>query len=279
MTYARLRSDLEELAGSIAFCDPVYGKPRLWCQVIYDSGSQKIDWAKFKQDNSQRNQEWQEWELSSERAFCVRFFGNECGLPFFKQFAEKAFKLVQSLSTTEGVQVKLPQETGCLGWLMLVLGTARCYSTATLQAVPGSWNHSGVFDLEAPFYEELRSNLFQSSIEAIRYWLNPLEAEPGGDYIEKSPIILPPPPERDGPCGSKDFWFKGKKYGEFSGRQMELLECLWGRPEGVPIGEVRELVEKSEEALKSLKRRVNTTLSKQGCPSTIRSKNGHYFLE
>lgn len=286
--YARLRRNLEVLADDFQAAARDY--PLIWCQVIHGAP----DWTCFMAQNPGNEFDWQEWEVLSSRDCCVRFFGNEISLSSFTSMAKRGMELVWALDDLqkangfvqpEGMVLQLPAERDHLGWLRLVFQTAQCYSTATLQADPGFWGHSGSVDVAKvrdPLFEELRADLFSSSAEAIRLWLNPSEAVRVGPYVDESPIDLPPPPERDGPQLPDSFWFHGKCYKDFASLEMRLLDCLWGR-DGVTIQEAIEKVygdeaEDKDTAILSLKKRVSAKFVEQNAPLEMKCRDGRFYL-
>jgi hypothetical protein len=285
--YARLRADLETLAGEFEDVDCP-----LFCQLLFPLLA-PIDWPRFLSANDQ-GREWQEWERFPHRDCRARFFGDEEGLSAFTTLAKRGFDLLLAVAgleklkrfrPPEGMEIQVPAEQGHLGWLWLVFQTARCYSTATLQADPGFWNHSGAVDLakaSAPFVEELRGDLFASSAEAIRLWLDPSEAVCIGPYVEDSPIYLPPPPEQDGPQFPDLFWLQGKCYSGFANLAMRFLGCIWGR-DSVTIQEAIDTVYGDEvgdkdTAIYSLQKRINLKFLDQEAPVEIKRRDARFYL-
>jgi hypothetical protein len=193
--------------------------------------------------------------------------------------------------------LRLPSCDGYHGWLQLLYETARCFSSAWLFAEAGFWGCSGQTTGEEdsgwvttaagitypvhPFFEELRYDLFQSSAEAIRLWLDPDQAFDLGDLITDAPIYLPPEPERNGPSLPNAFWLNGKRYDGFSPTAWRLLECLWGKDFVSMDDAIRHVygggVDGMEGAIKATQKRLSRELDAKGCPVEVHRKEELFF--
>lgn len=82
-----------------------------------------------------------------------------------------------------------------------------------------------------------------------------------------------------GPAAPGEFWLGGKRYTGLSLPQSRLLEVVWSRRR-VEIGDVLAAVyghdaEQTEDALKSLSKRLNGLLSGQECLAQVRQRDGY----
>jgi hypothetical protein len=263
-------------------------------------------WSAFFEANSQEG-DWQEWDGLPGGESCSRFFGNKISLTSFTRMADKGMMALAIMNRiTEASDLTIPAEfllrlpscDGYHGWLQLLYQTARCFSSPWLFAEAGFWGCSGQCTGEEdsrwvttatgisypvhPFFEELRYDLFQSSAEAIRLWLDPDSAFGLGDRITDSPIYFPPEPERNGPSMPNAFWVNGKRYDGFSPAAWRLLECLWGK-EAVSMDDaIRHVyggvVDGMESALRSTQKRLSRELDEKGCPVEVHRKEELFFL-
>jgi len=105
--------------------------------------------AAFQRENSPPNlltpQEWEEYPDASS---CCRYEGDPTRIRRFRRVATGAFALLSRIECPEGGRVRLPGQSGHLGWLDVVYATARCYATADLRASFGWWNWSGGITFE-----------------------------------------------------------------------------------------------------------------------------------
>ena len=289
--YARIRRDLDELADE--FDNAAATFPPICAQIIYKCDS-IFSWSDFWAANPGNDLDWQETEVCGSNDRCIRYCGYADSLPGFRRLAPRGYDLLLALHdlqaadgfiAPESMDLQLPDVSGYLGWIQLIFNAARCFATATLQAKPGFWGHTGSVDVAkvtAPFFEELRSDLFSSSAEAIRVWLDPSQAVSVGDFVEESWVCLPPPPEQDGPAYPDAFWFHGKRYKGFAPKGMRLLERLFGR-EGVSLQAAIESVygeesDEKETAILSLQKRLSRRLLDQEAPVEVIRRDGKLYL-
>ena len=262
-------------------------------------------WSAFSAANSKRDGDWQEWDHHPGGESCSRFYGNKESLNAFTRMADAGMNVLARLSKlADAPNVILPSKfvlkpPSCkkyYGWLQLLHETARCYSTPFLHAEPGYWDCTGqsngqedseVASLDGlsipahPFYEELRYDLFESSAEAVRLWLDPVQAICFGIHVTDTPIYLPPEPEMNGPSMPDSFWLNGKKYDGFSPAAWRLLECLWGQVWVSMDDAIRHVygIGASEGAIISTQKRLSRELDAKSCPAEIHRKQGGFYLE
>jgi hypothetical protein len=195
--------------------------------------------------------------------------------------------------------LRLPSCGGRHGWLQLLYETGRSFSSPWLFAEAGFWGCSGQTTGEEdaqwgrcpsgvwyplhPFYEELRYDLFWSSAEAVRLWLEPDQAFGVGDRITDTPISVPPEPERNGPSLPDAFWLNGKRYDGFSPAAWLLLECLWGKEALSTDEAIRHVygggADGMEGAIISTQKRLSRELEAKGCGVEVRRRGNHFILE
>jgi hypothetical protein len=213
--YEHFRRKLFEL--SMAFDAAAVSHPNLLHQWVWGGyeNMQVADWQAFIRANSRIDGDWQEWSVAPGGMRCARFHGFEDGLTEYHRLAERGYKFLQDLrawldgcaEAPAGIVLNLPEETGPHGWTEAIYLTARCYATAMLSERSGYWNVSGQGSgseedswttTEAgerypdhPAYEELVHDVFHSSAEAIRLWLDPDQAVRIGDYLEPHRFVLP----------------------------------------------------------------------------------------
>jgi hypothetical protein len=274
--------------------------PAVFSQLVspLDGPLSAAEWNSFIAANSRPGGDWQHWEILPDKGRCARFFGNQESLSGFLRRADDGYRLLRQVKRLEddgkvmvpkGLLVNLPPYDGYFGWLYLLYRTAASGCSDTLRAQPGYWGRTGQLRAEDaeewslsagimvpvhPFYEELPDDLFLSSAKAIDLWL---EAE-----AADLPIILPPEPEANGPSRPDRFWLDGYPYGPFGELEMLLLECLWGKQEGVHYDKVNDYVygvNAGQTGLESLYKNVNAKFRVLKCPATISFKNQHFTLE
>jgi hypothetical protein len=176
--------------------------PPLHHQLIapFEESMMSEEWRAFIRANTKRKGEWQEWDEYPGGVRYGRFFGTDISLSRFKIKAERGMEILRRISQMrnhesvilpEGLILDLPSDKGYQGWILLLYETGRAYSTPVLSAVPAYWGCTGQVNGNEemvlhttpegirypvhPFFEELRSNLFACSAEAIRLWLSPTE--------------------------------------------------------------------------------------------------------
>ena len=302
--YDAARRELDRL--QIEFDDAAESYPSLFHQLVSPLNGPLTteQWSAFKNANSDQNGDWREWDDLPGGDSCGRFFGHEISLSRFIRMAESGMAILSDMEelADDGGSIvpcdlllRLPSSDGHHGWLQLLYWTARCYSTPILHADPGYWAYtgqptgrtdsestsvSGVLIPAHPFFEELRYDLFRSSAEAIRYWLDPDLAFERGDFITETPIHLPPEPERNGPSMPDAFWFDGKKYEGFSPTAWRLLECLYGK-DWVSMDDAIRHVNGgtgTECAIISAQKRLSSELDAKGCPVEVHRKQAGFYL-
>lgn len=305
--YDATRRELERLQRE--FEDAAENYPSLGHQLVspLEGPLTKEQWSAFKNANSDQNGDWQKWDDLPGGDSCGRFFGDEISLNSFIMMAEMGMAVLSKMRTladeSESIipfdlVLRLPACGGYHGWLQLLYGTARCYSTPFLHAEPSYWGCAGQFTAEEdsesisvggvllpahPFYEVLRYDLFKSSAEAIGYWLDPELAFDRGDHVTETPIHLPPEPERNGPSLPDAFWLGGKKYEGFSRTAWRLLECLYGK-EWVSMDDAirhvyGDCADQMEKAIISAQKRLSKELDAKGCPVEVHRKQAGFYLE
>lgn len=209
--YELFRSELFELAA--AFDEAGASFPPLHHQWVWgDETMRPGDWEAFIRANTRADGDWQEWSVVPGGMRCARFCGFQDGLEEYLRLAERGHKLLRSHRKnnadrpTEFVS-NLPKETGQHGWTEAVYLTARCYATALLSERSGYWAISGQgggsedgswTTTEAgerypdhPAYEELVHDVFRSSAEANRLWLNPEQVVTVGEVLGRPRLVFP----------------------------------------------------------------------------------------
>jgi hypothetical protein len=296
--YDALRRKLVGLQDLFSYAAANY--PPVYSQLIspLDGPLSAPQWDRFVAVNSRPGGDWQDWEVFPDKRRCARIFGDSGSLSGFHRTADDGCRLLRQVKRLEedgkamvpaGLLISLPPYDGYLAWLYLLYKTAASGCSDSLRAEPGFWGRTGQVRAEDadewspsagivvpvhPFYEELPDDLFLSSARAIGLWL---EAE-----AADLPIILPPEPNANGPARPDRFWLDGCPYGPFGEHEMLLLECLWGRKEGVHCDNANDYVygvNAGGTKLKSLYKNVNAKFRDFDCLATISLKNQHFTLE
>jgi hypothetical protein len=173
---------------------------------------------------------------------CSQFYGNRVGYDEFLRMADTGYSLLSNLHWLQK-EGKSPQEAivslhekydatdwdasnGYFGWLLTLHDTASGCHTSHLRDHIGFWGHSEAVDGDVieqfvemycnstpdpyplhPFTESLQLNVFSSSAEAIRIWLDPVSDEivPIDKGIEYPPIYLPECDFSDESAQQKEF--------------------------------------------------------------------------
>jgi hypothetical protein len=265
--YDALRRELAGLQDLFSYAATNF--PAVHSQLISPLGGplSAAQWDSFIAANSRPGGDWQSWEAFPDKRRCARFFGNSASLSSFRRTADDGYRLLRQVKrleddgkalVPEGLLVSLPPYDGYFGWLYLLYRSPGCDNHGILHAEPGYWGCTGQIradDTESPtggvpvhpYYEELQDDLFLSSAKAIGLWLDAEAAD--------LPITLPPEPEPNGPSRPDTFWLHGHAYSPFGEHEMLLLECLWGRNEGVHYDKANDYVygvNARDTALKSL---------------------------
>jgi len=197
--------------------------PNLFHQLIFSPMEPLSDeaWSAFMVENSSNSfqNNWEEWHEHHDWS-CGRFFGNRMWFETFKSMAEATNHiLIESFHDTLGPHISLPEtisfvipdSSDHLGWLDLVYDTALA-ATPMLHWISRFWNIPEEWPFEEkeqlsmeswgttglgvkfpmhPTYIKLPHNIFRSSSETIRYWLNPDRIPIIGQCMGESPIRLP----------------------------------------------------------------------------------------
>lgn len=199
--------------------------PSLYHQFLLAGDEARVeDWPPFIQANSRPEGDWQHFEVFNNGWWCARFFGFEDGLADFTRLAGMGYDLLAELrraadsgrGVPHGFVLSLPEPPGLHGWTRAVYSTAQSYATARLFEREGDWDRTGLTILDEeerwimtgaggrrlshPAYQALGHDVFTSSAEAIRLWLDPESADRVGWDNEHPEIILPgvrPPVEAE----------------------------------------------------------------------------------
>jgi hypothetical protein len=162
---------------------------------------------------------WEHWECD---AFgCYHIFGEQPWFEHFRGLAESGFLILNEIKWLFGelpaiphkCELYLPSVGGYAGWIDLLTDSAIA-STPFLRLKEEIWHYPDTYDGDLddlqnstwkepadggdpfpmhPFCTSLHGNLFRSSVEAIRIWLQPDCVANIGDFDDNVPIFLPLP--------------------------------------------------------------------------------------
>jgi hypothetical protein len=296
--YDSLCGDLRKLAAK--FDKAVKKGRRLSLQRLWVDGGEDLTeqtWPAFVEANTAENSpDQQHWEVWPDQETLYRYYGAdlERNRNHFGPLAEDGWGLLKAieslpakgLALPEGLALELPADRGRAGWVQLLYDTVLNGADLGWRGV--TWDHTGQLDYQKqyvwgtgpggiriplhPCCSELR-DLFRSSAEAIRIWLDPKKGGP--------PVHLPPVgAARDGPVPPDQFRLGGQTNGPFSVLEMRLLKYLWRR-DAVLFQHAMEYVyghdaDDKDVALRSLVKHVNAKL--KNSPNAIHYKNGYLYL-
>jgi hypothetical protein len=166
-------------------------------------------WGAFVANQTSAD-EWEKWEVFPNHDGCSRFIGNLAALGEFERWADSAFLLLHALPGGAG-NITLPGNVGRHGWLQVLYETAGAFATPLLRLGYRLWQcpkDADAAELERlahncwstgsegeryprhPFVQTLAHDLFRSSAEAIRLWLNPHLAVSVDGSLCRAPVLL-----------------------------------------------------------------------------------------
>jgi len=201
--YEALRSALGEIQEQFEHAARAF--PNLFYETIVApvKPMSQESWDNFIAANqSEDDLTWERWEVDSDGEDCVRYFGNREWFEHFRRLAESGFVILQEIEwlfgtmqdTPPGCELSLPSFDGYTAWCHVVDSSASV-STPFLRHVGRTWKlpdgqyaddndydrlmtesweepeDGGERFPKHPFCVALHENLFRSSAEAIRVWL------------------------------------------------------------------------------------------------------------
>jgi hypothetical protein len=218
--YTALYSTLQEVRQQ--FEDGARLCPDLYGETIHapDEPLPHESWEAFIEANQEENatSAWEQWEAVPDGSYCVHYYGDEKWFERYRRLAESGLLILQGIqqltenfaSLPEARRFALPAFGGWTAWTSLINTTA-VISTPFLYVEGRTWNRpegylgdddeliykcwetqpeSGVSFPKHPFCIAIHHDLFRSSAEAIREWLEPDGVPTVGDCYGESPIAL-----------------------------------------------------------------------------------------
>jgi hypothetical protein len=177
-------------------------------------------WSNFIAANEGDNSdsEWEAWEVDTDGISCIHYYGDEKWFELYRRLAESGFLVLQGIerclteftSMPTDWKLDLPSFEGYAAWTYLVDSTAQI-STPFLRQVGRVWNLPDDYEGETdelmyetwetppeggdrfpkhPFCVAILHDLFRSSVETIREWLEPDIVPTVGECYGQSPIAL-----------------------------------------------------------------------------------------
>jgi hypothetical protein len=211
--YEGFRSEMERLQHYFERAADHF--PGLYHQLLWTAGAMnERKWFGFINANRTVDCPWEEWEVFPDFEGCCRFHGNKAGMEEFRRLANSGMLLLQARQgpgLQDACTVSMQTNPGYYGWLQLLYESAGHFATPMLRLDYHTWGQRGdasEVEMERlacacsmssdgteqfpthPFVQTLQHDLFQSSAEAIRLWLEPNQGISVDISLCASPIIL-----------------------------------------------------------------------------------------
>jgi hypothetical protein len=218
--YTTLRSELEAVQEQ--FEQGARQFPNLYYESIgapKEPLSQE-SWSNFIAANEGDNSDsgWEAWEVDTNGILCIHYYGDQKWFEIYRRLAESGFLVLQGIekclteftSMPTNWKLDLPSFDGYAAWTYLVDSTAQI-STPLLRQIGRAWNLPDGYEGDSdqlmyetwetppeggdrfpkhPFCVAILHNLFRSSVEVIREWLEPDIVPTVGECYGQSPIAL-----------------------------------------------------------------------------------------
>jgi hypothetical protein len=218
--YTALYSELKRVQEQFEQC--VRQSPSLYYEAIstLNEPLSQESWSNFIAANEleDSDSEWEAWEVDPDGDYCAHYYGDQKWFENYRRLAESGFLVLEGIkkclteftSMPTNWKLELPAFDGYAAWTHLVDSTA-VISTPFLRKVGRVWNLPDDYEGDSdqlmyetwetppeggdrfpkhPFCVALQHDLFRSSVETIREWLEPDIVPTVGECYGESPITL-----------------------------------------------------------------------------------------